>query len=112
MTSASEPVLKGAWLKPGALVAAVGAPRPTWRELDDEAMRNIVVADSREAAVEESGDLILSGASVHAEIGEILAGTRPLPPAGATVIFKALGQAVEDAVAARLVYENRDVPHL
>lgn len=112
VTSASEPVLKGAWLKPGALVAAVGAPRPTWRELDDEAMRNIVVADSREAAVEESGDLILSGASVHAEIGEILAGTRPLPPAGATVIFKALGQAVEDAVAARLVYENRDVPHL
>lgn len=114
VTNASEPVLKGVWLKPGALVAAVGAPRPTWRELDDEAMRNIVVADSREAALAESGDVILSGAKIHAEIGEILAGTRPPPPAGATVIFKALGQAVEDAVAARLVYEaacNRDRPH-
>jgi ornithine cyclodeaminase len=107
VTNASEPVLKGAWLKPGALVAAVGAPRPTWRELDDEAMRNVVIADSYQAAREESGDVILSGAKVSAEIGEILAGTRPPPPAGATIIFKALGQAVEDAVAARLVYQKK-----
>lgn len=105
VTGASEPVLKGAWLKPGAFVAAIGAPRPTWRELDDEAMRNIVVADSRESAEHEAGDVMLSGAKVYAEIGEILAGTRPKPAAGATVIFKALGQAVEDAVAARLVYD-------
>jgi thiomorpholine-carboxylate dehydrogenase len=105
LTNASEPVLKGAWLKPGAFVAAVGAPRPTWRELDDAAMRNVVVADSRESANQESGDVILSGAKVYAEIGEILAGTRPPPALGTTVIFKALGQAVEDAVAARLVYD-------
>jgi thiomorpholine-carboxylate dehydrogenase len=105
VTNASEPVLKGAWLKPGAFVAAVGAVRPTWRELDDEAMRNIVIADSREAAASESGDVILSAAKVYAELGEILGGTRPAPAAGATVIFKSLGQAVEDAAAARLVYE-------
>jgi thiomorpholine-carboxylate dehydrogenase len=105
VTNASQPVLKGAWLKPGAFVAAIGAPRPTWRELDDAAMRNLVIADSREAAAQESGDVILSGAQVYAEIGEILAGTRPAPPAGTTLIFKALGQAVEDAVAARLVYD-------
>jgi thiomorpholine-carboxylate dehydrogenase len=105
VTNASQPVLKGAWLKSGAFVAAIGAPRPTWRELDDAAMRNLVIADSREAAAQESGDVILSGAQVYAEIGEILAGTRPAPPAGTTLIFKALGQAVEDAVAARLVYD-------
>lgn len=105
VTNASEPVLRGAWLKPGAFVAAVGAPRPTWRELDDEAMRNTVVADNRESAEKEAGDVILSGAKVSAEIGEILSGTKPAPPAGATVIFKSLGQAVEDAVAARLVYD-------
>jgi thiomorpholine-carboxylate dehydrogenase len=105
VTNASEPVLHGTWLKPGAFVAAVGAPRPTWRELDDAAMRNVVVADSREAAATESGDVILSGAQVYAEIGQILAGTKPSPPPGATVIFKSLGQAVEDAVAARLVYD-------
>lgn len=105
VTNATEPVLRGAWLKPGAFVAAVGAPRPDWRELDDAAMRNVLVVDSREAAQKESGDVILSGAAVGAEIGEILAGTRPAPPAGATVVFKSLGQAVEDAVAARLVYD-------
>jgi thiomorpholine-carboxylate dehydrogenase len=105
VTNASEPVLKGAWLKPGAFVAAIGAPRPAWRELDDEAMRNVVIADFRESAEKESGDVMLSGAKVYAEIGEILAGTKPRPPAGSTVIFKALGQAVEDAVAARLVYD-------
>ena len=105
VTNATEPVLRGAWLRPGAFVAAVGAPRPGWRELDDEAMRNVVIADSRHSAEHEAGDVILSGATVSAEIGEILAGTAAPPPPGATVVFKALGQAVEDAVAARLVYE-------
>lgn len=104
VTNAAQPVLQGAWLEPGAFVAAVGAVRPTWRELDDAAMRNVVVADSREAAHTESGDVILSGAKVYAEIGEILAGTKARPAPGATVIFKALGQAVADAVAAKLVY--------
>jgi thiomorpholine-carboxylate dehydrogenase len=106
VTNASQPVLQGAWLKPGSFVAAVGAVRPSWRELDDAAMRHIVVADSREAAQHESGDVIQSGAAVYAEIGEILAGTRPPPAAGSIVIYKALGQAVADAVAARLVYEK------
>ena len=107
LTNASEPVLKGAWLEPGAFVAAIGAPRPTWRELDDEAMRNVIIADSYEAAATESGDVILSGARVSAEIGEILAGTKPHPPGGATIVFKALGQAVEDAAAARIVYREK-----
>lgn len=105
VTNAREPVLKGAWLKPGAFVAAIGAPRPGWRELDDEAMANVVIADSYAAATQESGDVLLSGATVSAEIGEILAGKRSRPAAGSTIVFKALGQAVTDAVAARLVYD-------
>ena len=105
VTNASTPVLMGRWLKPGALVHAVGAPRPGWRELDDEAMGNYVIADHRAAAETESGDVILSGARVRCEIGEVLAGKVAVPPE-TTVIFKALGQAVEDAVAARLVYES------
>jgi thiomorpholine-carboxylate dehydrogenase len=104
-TNARQPVVSGAWLKPGALVNAVGSPRPNWRELDDDAMRDgVLVVDSRAAVGVESGDVILSGAPIYAEIGEILAGTRPLPPAGATTVFKSVGIAVEDIAAARLVH--------
>jgi thiomorpholine-carboxylate dehydrogenase len=103
VTNASTPVLLGRWLKPGALVHAVGAPRPGWRELDDEAMGNYVIADNRLAAENESGDVILSGARVQCEIGEVLAGKVRVPD-DVTIVFKALGQAVEDAVAAQLVY--------
>jgi thiomorpholine-carboxylate dehydrogenase len=103
VTNSSTPVLMGRWLKPGALVHAVGAPRPGWRELDDEAMGNYVIADNRHAAENESGDVILSGARVQCEIGEVLAGKVEVPD-DVTIVFKALGQAVEDAVAAQLVY--------
>jgi ornithine cyclodeaminase/alanine dehydrogenase-like protein (mu-crystallin family) len=103
-TSAVEPILRGAWLKPGAHVNAVGSPRPTWRELDDEAMANVLVVDSREAVLAESGDVILSGARIHAEAGEIFGGSRSVP-ASATTIFKSVGLAIEDLAAARLVYE-------
>jgi thiomorpholine-carboxylate dehydrogenase len=103
-TSAVAPILEGAWLKPGALVNAVGAPRPTWRELDDAAMANLLIVDSREAALKEAGDVILSGAAIHAEIGEIFAGTKSVP-AGATTVFKSVGLAVEDIAAARLVHD-------
>jgi len=101
-TAALAPVLKGAWLKPGAHVNAVGAPRPTWRELDDEAMANTLIVDSREAVLKESGDVILSKATIFAEAGEIFAGTKR-PPAGTTV-FKSVGIATEDIAAARLVH--------
>jgi thiomorpholine-carboxylate dehydrogenase len=104
-TSSKTPVLRGAWLKPGCHVNAIGACRPDWRELDDDAMRNLVFVDSREAAMKESGDIILSGAKIHAELGEALAGKVP-PRANETTIFKSLGMAVEDIAAALLVYRS------
>ncbi|HLY01579.1 MAG TPA: NAD(P)-binding domain-containing protein [Candidatus Cybelea sp.] len=103
-TSSQGPVLRGAWLKEGAHVNAVGANRATWRELDDDAMRNVLLVDSREGALHESGDVILSGANIYAEIGEIFGGTKPACPTK-TTIFKSLGIAAEDLAAARLVYE-------
>ena len=105
VTSAVEPILQGAWLKPGAHVNAVGSPRPTWRELDDAAMGNVVVVDSREAVLTESGDVILSKTAIHAELGEVLAGTKTVDP-GKTTIFKSVGLAVEDIAAAKLVYDR------
>jgi thiomorpholine-carboxylate dehydrogenase len=104
-TNAIEPFLKGAWVKPGALVNAVGSPRPTWRELDDQLMRECaLIVDSREAVLKESGDVILSGAPIHAEVGELFAGTKGRPPLGATTVFKSVGIAAEDLAAAALVY--------
>jgi ornithine cyclodeaminase/alanine dehydrogenase-like protein (mu-crystallin family) len=104
-TSSKTPVLRGTWLKAGCHVNAVGACRPDWRELDDEAMANVVFVDSREAAMKESGDVILSGAKIYAELGEALAGKVP-PCASETTIFKSLGMAVEDIAAAMLVYRS------
>ncbi len=111
VTLSATPVVRGAWLKQGALVCAVGAPRPTWRELDDEAMHaGIVIGDSYHSARNEAGDVLLSGAKVVAEMGEVLSGRYKVPP-NTTVIFKALGLAAEDAAAARLVLEAmRDSP--
>jgi thiomorpholine-carboxylate dehydrogenase len=104
-TPAREPILRGAWLKAGAHVNAIGAPMPTWRELDNEAMANVVVVESREAARSESGDIILSGARIHAEAGEILSGKASVPPASTTV-FKSVGVAVEDVFAAKLALDT------
>jgi len=104
-TNSKTAVLKGSWLKPGCHVNAVGACRPDWRELDDEAMANIVFVDSREAAIKESGDVILSRTKIHVELGEALAGKVP-PRANETTVFKSLGMAVEDIAAALLVYES------
>ena len=102
-TNSKTAVLEGSWLKPGCHINAVGACRPDWRELDDEAMQNVVFVDSREAAMKESGDVILSGAKIYAELGEALAGKVP-SCASETTIFKSLGMAVEDIAVALLVY--------
>ena len=104
-TNSKTPILKGAWLTPGCHVNAIGACRPDWRELDDEAMSNVVLVDSREGALKESGDVILSGGKIYAELGEALAGKVP-SRANEITIFKSLGMAVEDIAAAMLVYRK------
>jgi ornithine cyclodeaminase/alanine dehydrogenase-like protein (mu-crystallin family) len=103
VTNSKVPILRGAWLKSGCHVNAVGACRPDWRELDDEAMRNVVFVDSREGAMKESGDVILSCVKIYAELGEALAGKVALRR-NETTIFKSLGMAVEDIAAAMLVF--------
>src|SRR4051812_18148552 len=105
VTSSKTPVLKGDWLKPGCHVNAIGACRPDWRELDDQAMQNVVFVDSHEGAVRESGDVILSGAKIYAELGQALGGKVPAR-ANETTVFKSLGMAVEDIAAAVLVYHS------
>jgi ornithine cyclodeaminase/alanine dehydrogenase-like protein (mu-crystallin family) len=105
LTSSPEPVLFGRWLKKDAMVCAVGAVTPNRRELDDEAMRGAVVVESREAALRESGDILLANAEVSAEIGELLQG-KQLDRGDRPVVFKSVGIAIEDVASAKLVYDR------
>jgi ornithine cyclodeaminase len=115
VTGATEPILAGQWLKDGAHINAVGASTPLARELDtDSVARAAVYVDSREAALAESGDLLIpmsegriTDRHIRGELGELLIGS----VAGRrrddeVTLFKSLGLAVEDAAAARLVYER------
>ncbi|XP_011384057.1 ketimine reductase mu-crystallin [Pteropus vampyrus] len=106
VTMATEPILFGEWVKLGAHINAIGASRPDWRELDDKLMKQAVLyVDSREAALKESGDVLLSGAEIFAELGEVVKGVKPAY-CEKTTVFKSLGMAVEDMVAAKLVYDS------
>lgn len=106
-TSSPTPILHGRWLAPHALVLAVGAVGAKLRELDDEAMQSsCVIAESRDGVERESGDVILSGVKVHAEIGQILSGAIAAPK-GQRIVFKSVGMAIEDLTAARLVWSAR-----
>jgi alanine dehydrogenase len=109
-TSSRTPVLLGDWLRPGMHINAVGAPRPEWRELDDGVLRKArLYVDSREAALRESGDVI-AAAGVFAEIGEVVAGSKPGRESMQDItLFKSLGVAAEDLAAAELVYREAAV---
>lgn len=114
VTSSATPVLEQSWVKPGALVIAVGACRPEHCELDPQLLAaSQLIVDSREAALGESGDIIQSIASgridqthIRAELGEVVGGAPPPRTSAADVIiFKSLGLAVEDVTAAEFVYQ-------
>jgi len=106
-TSATTPILQGQWLAPGAHLNAVGATRPNWRELDDKVLvRAKIYVESREAAEKESGDVIAAGKPLI-ELGEVLAGSQPGRESKDEItLYKSVGVAVEDVVAANLVYKR------
>ena len=104
-TASKEPILKGSWLKPGAIVAAVGWNSKDGRELDDDAMDNVVVVESRSGTEKESGNIRGAKANIFAEAGEILAGTKTIE-SGSIVIFDSIGMAAEDVASAQLVWKR------
>jgi alanine dehydrogenase len=109
-TGAQQPVLFGKWISPGTHINAIGANRPTWRELDDEVLTmSKIYIESRESALVESGDLIAAG-DIFAEIGEVVSGKMPARQNDDEVtLFKSLGTAVEDIAAADLVYRKATI---
>ncbi|MGA2591318.1 MAG: ornithine cyclodeaminase family protein [Bryobacteraceae bacterium] len=117
-TASSEPVFANDWVASGAHVISVGACRPNQREMDPALLaRARVVVDSRAAAFQESGDIILGEREGRfakeqvVELGEVAAGRAPGRAPGRAspseiTVFKSLGLAVEDLVAARLAYQR------
>jgi alanine dehydrogenase len=116
VTSSSDPVLRGEWLRPGALVCAVGANDGRRRELDNVVLQRatFVCCDSIEDARLESADLIEPVASgvldwleVH-ELQEVVAGdTIGRQSDEDVVVFKSNGLAAWDVAAAAAVIEKR-----
>ncbi len=106
VTHSPTPILQGRWLKPDVHVNAVGAVGPTRRELDEAAFQNAtVVVESKEAALQEAGDILLSNAPLYAELGELLPKGKATLPSKRT-IYKSLGIGLEDLAVAKLVYER------
>ena len=114
-TSSVTPVLANDWVSAGAHVIAIGACRPSQRELDPALVaRSQLVVDSRAAALQESGDVVqaiaegrFTAAHIQAELGEIVAGRAPgRTDSRQITVFKSLGLAIEDLVAADLVFRR------
>jgi ornithine cyclodeaminase/alanine dehydrogenase-like protein (mu-crystallin family) len=114
-TSSNQPVVADADLAKGAHVNAIGAYRPGTREIPGEAVgRSTLFVDSREACLAEAGELVmamaegqLDPADSPAEIGEVLAGSRPgRTEAAELTIFKSVVNAVQYLAVAGLVLEE------
>ncbi|MHB8470821.1 MAG: ornithine cyclodeaminase family protein [Gaiellaceae bacterium] len=115
VTGSSDPVLRGEWLQPGALVCAVGANDGKRRELDNVVLEraSFVCCDSLDDARLESADLIepvatgvLDWLEVH-ELQEVVAGETPGRQSDDDiVVFKSNGLAAWDVAAAAAVVER------
>jgi ornithine cyclodeaminase len=114
-TGAREPLFPGTWVRPGTHVNAIGAFTPDARELPaDLIARARIVVDQRAAALAEAGDIALaiaegaiSAAAIHAELGELVLGTRAgRASADEVTLFKSVGSAAQDVVVAELAWRE------
>jgi ornithine cyclodeaminase/alanine dehydrogenase-like protein (mu-crystallin family) len=114
VTSSPTPVIEDAWVKPGTHVIAVGACRPTQREVPPAlTARARLFVDSRAAALVEAGDVVMAikegrfGADhIVAELGELVQGAPGRRGADEITLFKSLGLAVEDVTTADLAWRR------
>jgi len=115
VTSSPTPVIDDDWITPGAHVISVGACRPDQREMDPALVACArLVVDSRAAALVESGDVAggiadgrFTADHVLGELGDVVRGhLRVRRDDQDVTVFKSLGLAVEDVVAADLAYRR------
>jgi alanine dehydrogenase len=115
VTSSPTPVIDDSWVSAGAHVVCVGACRPTQQEMPPQLVkRSHLYVDSRDAAVLEAGDIVRNVADglfdashIRGEIGEVVLGRIGGRKSNTDItVFKSLGMAVEDVVAADLVFRR------
>ncbi|EIM29064.1 bifunctional Delta(1)-pyrroline-2-carboxylate/Delta(1)-piperideine-2-carboxylate reductase [Microvirga lotononidis] len=111
-TLSTAPIVKGAWLKPGAHLDLVGAFNLRMREADDEALLRAQVYIDTPAAKTEGGDVAVAlqgGAMAESHIRGTLAElcrSAPARDAASITAFKSVGAALEDLAAAMLVWRS------
>ncbi len=115
VTASPTPVIEDAWVSKGAHVVCVGACRPNQQEMPPALVaRSRLYVDSKAAAIVESGDVVMNIAAglfdeshIRGEIGELVLGRiEGRHSVDDITVFKSLGMAVEDVVAADLVFRR------
>jgi ornithine cyclodeaminase len=117
VTSATEPILKGEWVKPGTHVNVVGSGFAGPAEVDsDLVVRSRFIADSREGVLNQGAEFIRAKAAglvgddhIVAEIGQVLAGEIPgRRSAEEITVYKSLGHVVQDLSSAWALYSETE----
>lgn len=115
-TLSHEPLIRGAWLKPGSHLDLVGAFTPNMRECDDEAiLKSSLFVDTRGGALSEGGDLVqpfqhglITHDSIRADLYNLARGTLPGRKTNDEItLFKSVGAPLEDLAAAILCFETK-----
>jgi ornithine cyclodeaminase len=115
-TLSREPLVRGAWLAPGQHLDLVGAFTPQMCETDDEAVgRAEVFVDVRAGALREAGEItgaiargIIDASHIRAEFADLAHGSFKPSGTQALTLFKSVGTALEDLVAAELALQGAD----
>lgn len=111
VTTSRAPLVLGDWLKPGCHLDLVGAFLPSMRETDGAAVAKArIVVDTRAGAMDEAGDLLqaisegaISESAVSTQLLDLLQGRGARTDAGEITLFKSVGYALEDLVAAKVL---------
>jgi len=112
-TTAAAPIVQYRWFAKGAHICGIGSHSPGKRELDGEtiARADVLTVDTKAGALAEAGDLqipiaeSLLKAEQIVEVGEVLLGSAPGRVSDRQItLYKSVGMAAMDAVAARLIY--------
>jgi alanine dehydrogenase len=114
-TTSPIPVFDGRWLRKGTHINGIGSHRSNERELDDVTVcGSKLVVDSRQAAMQEAGDILIPIAkgrltpdAIYAELGEIVLLEKPGRTGDEEItVFKSVGLATEDLAVATVAYEK------